>query len=172
MRTIGIPIKFGKNFTTLSISAFALTTLDTATRLARFLLQEFFYEVKTEKNSKMVNLFSTKQIATTITVALGTVLGLKGYLVIWPIFASANQLLSALALLTLTLWLKEHDKNYKVSMIPMCFMFLVTVVALIFLMVENLKNILLFTVSFLLFMLSLIFFYEAKRYFKVLREVE
>lgn len=172
MKTIGIPIRFGKSFTTLSISAFALTTLDTATRLARFLLQEFFYEVKTEKNSKMINLLSTKQITTTITVVLGTVLGLKGYLVIWPIFASANQLLSALALLTLTLWLKEHNKNYRVAMIPMCFMFLVTVVALIFLMVGNIENILLFTVSFLLFILALIFFYEAKRYLKVPEEVE
>ncbi len=167
MRTLGIPLKFGKSFTTLSISAFALTTLDTATRLARFLFQEFLSEIRNEKNREVVDKLSSKYTATLITVLLGTILGLKGYLEVWPIFASANQLLSALALLTLTLWLKENKKNYMVSILPMSFMFLVTVVALIFLMAGNIGNIILFIVSMLLFILALVFFYEAKNHLRI-----
>lgn len=128
MNKFGIPVQAGYNFTILSISAFALTSLDTATRLARFIFQEFFERNHGEgKQSPLTNMW----VSTTITVICGSVLALKGYQLIWPIFGAANQLLAALALLGVATWLKCTGKKFGMLVIPIIFMFAATLTALL-----------------------------------------
>ena len=128
MNKFGIPVQAGYNFVILSISAFALTSLDTATRLARFIFQEFFEKNHGEgKQSPLTNMW----VSTTITVVCGAALALKGYQLIWPIFGSANQLLAALALLGVATWLKCTGKKFGMLVVPIIFMFAATLTALI-----------------------------------------
>ena len=92
MTSFGLPLAIGKSFTALAISAFALTSLDTATRLARFIFQEMF-DTKGE-----ASVMTNRYVSTGITVVLGGALAFRGWTQIWPLFGSANQLLAALAL--------------------------------------------------------------------------
>jgi carbon starvation protein len=128
MTSFGLPFATGKSFTALAISAFALTSLDTATRLGRFIFQEML-DNGSGKESPLTN----KYVSTIITVVLGGALTFKGWAAVWPIFGSANQLLAALALLSLAVFLKKSGKEYRMASIPTVFMFAVTIVALVIL---------------------------------------
>ncbi|ORX57734.1 CstA-domain-containing protein [Piromyces finnis] len=115
-------------------SAFCLTSLDTATRLARFMFQEFWLEPgQTTKDIKdgwkkvMVNPY----FATILSVVLGVTLGINGYDKIWGLFGAANQLLAGIGLLAITTWLGNVGKNNKMLYIPMAFMMVVTICSLI-----------------------------------------
>lgn len=116
----------------LAVSAFCLTSLDTATRLARYMFQEFWLNPgETSADAKgikkiLVNPF----VATVITVACGVGLGLTGYAKIWPLFGAANQLLAALGLLAVATWLGKVGKNNKMFLLPMAFMLIVTICSL------------------------------------------
>jgi carbon starvation protein len=135
MAAFGIPFEAGKVFTSLAISAFALTSLDTATRLGRFIFQEMFDN--RQSADEKANILSNKYVSTVITAGLGGLLAVMGYAKVWPIFGSANQLLAALALLTLAVYLKKNGKNFKVAIIPTIFMFAVTFAALILLIISK-----------------------------------
>jgi len=154
MEKFGIPFQVGKTFVALAVSAFALTSLDTATRLGRFIFQEFFEDPTKEKQSPLTNMY----VSTTITVILGAVLAVGGYSVIWPIFGSANQLLSALALMAVALWLKKQKKSYSMLVIPMVFMLIVTLCALVILANNNITtgNYILVGFAVALFILAII----------------
>ncbi|MCC8077034.1 MAG: carbon starvation protein A [Oscillospiraceae bacterium] len=119
----------------LTYSAFCLTSLDTATRLARFMFQEFWIDStkgETKDNVKGAKKFlSNTYVATVITVVLGVLLGLNGYAKIWALFGSANQLLAALGLLAVATWLGNIGKNNKMFLFPMAFMLVVTICSLI-----------------------------------------
>ena len=116
----------------LTVSAFCLTSLDTATRLARYMFQEFWlkpgqtYKDVTGIKATLCN----PLVATAITVVLGVGLGMTGYGKIWPLFGAANQLLAALALLTVCAWLGNIGRNNKMFYIPMGFMLVVTLTSL------------------------------------------
>ena len=117
----------------LTYSAFCLTSLDTATRLARFMFQEFWLEPgQTTKDVKegwkkvMVNPY----FATILTVVLGILLGMTGYTKIWGLFGAANQLLAGIGLLAVATWLGNAGKNNKMFLIPMAFMIVVTISSL------------------------------------------
>lgn len=117
----------------LTYSAFCLTSLDTATRLARFMFQEFWLEPgQTPKDIKegwkkvMVNPY----FATILTVVLGILLGMTGYAKIWGLFGAANQLLAGIGLLAVATWLGNAGKNNKMFLIPMAFMIVVTICSL------------------------------------------
>lgn len=120
----------------LAVSAFALTSLDTATRLARFMLQEFFLE----KDQKPSDLQGPKRIithpvvATVVTVVLGMALATVGYEKVWGLFGAANQLLAVLALLAVCAWLGNIGKSNRMIYIPMMFMLAATVTSLLFTM--------------------------------------
>ncbi len=155
---INISIEFGQTFTALAVSAFALTSLDTATRLARFMFQEFF-EIEKESDQPSTSILQNRFVATGITVGVGAALTFSGQTMsIWSVFGSANQLLAALALLALTAWVIKTKKNSIFIFIPMLFMFSVTLTALVMLMYQNLiiKNYTLSIISLLLFILSII----------------
>lgn len=118
----------------LTYSAFCLTSLDTATRLARFMFQEFWLEpgqtvsdVKEGWKKIVVNPY----VATIITVVLGIVLGMNGYAKIWGLFGAANQLLAGLGLLAVATWLGNIGKNNKMFLAPMAFMMVVTISSLV-----------------------------------------
>ena len=117
----------------LTYSAFCLTSLDTATRLARFMFQEFWLEPgQTPKDIKggfkkvMVNPY----FATILTVVLGILLGMTGYAKIWGLFGAANQLLAGIGLLAVATWLGNAGKNNRMFLIPMAFMIVVTIASL------------------------------------------
>ena len=119
----------------LTYSAFCLTSLDTATRLARFMFQEFWIDgTKGETPENVAGLkkvMANPYIATGITVVLGILLGLNGYAKIWALFGSANQLLAALGLLAVATWLGNVGKDNKMFLIPMAFMLCVTIASLL-----------------------------------------
>ena len=117
----------------LAVSAFCLTSLDTATRLARYMLQEFCVpEGKTAEDLTGVRrFFGNKWVSTIVTVLLGIALGMTGYNIIWPLFGAANQLLAALALLTVCAWLGNAGRNNKMFYFPMAFMLVVTLTSLV-----------------------------------------
>ena len=118
----------------LTYSAFCLTSLDTATRLARFMFQEFWLDGTKGETPENVTgykkVLANPYVATIITVVLGVMLGLNGYAKIWALFGSANQLLAALGLLAVATWLGNVGKDNKMFLLPMGFMLFVTVASL------------------------------------------
>jgi len=126
--TLGIPEEFAVGFVALTVSAFALTTLDTCTRLARFTLQEYFEDMPQPAAQFVAK---NRYISTTLVVILSILLLASGeFNTLWPIFGSANQLLAALALLTIAVWLIKKKINALFVTIPMFFMFTVTLASL------------------------------------------
>ena len=116
----------------LTVSVFCLTSLDTATRLARYMFQEFWLKPgETYKDAKGIKaILANPAVATAITVVIGVSLGMNGYATIWPLFGAANQLLAALALLAVCAWLGNIGKNNKMFYLPMVFMLVVTLTSL------------------------------------------
>ena len=156
---LGIPEKAGATFAALAISAFALTTLDTATRLGRFMFQEFF-----ESKGKQTVLTTNRYVGTLVTVAVAAFLTFTGTrATLWPLFGSANQLLASLTLLAVTVWLARLGKSTTFVKIPMVFMFCVTVTALCVLAYSNIVsgNITLIVMSLLLLAVALTLIYKA-----------
>jgi carbon starvation protein len=126
--TLGISEEFAVGFVALTVSAFALTTLDTCTRLARFTLQEYFEDVPQAAGQFLAK---NRYVSTGIVVLFSILLLLSGeFTTLWPIFGSANQLLAALALLTIAVWLIKKKINALFVTIPMFFMFTVTLSSL------------------------------------------
>ena len=123
----------------LTVSVFCLTSLDTATRLARYMFQEFWLEPgQTYKDAVgYKKVLTNPLVATLITVVLGITLGLTGYANIWPLFGASNQLLAALGLLAVATWLGKAGKNNKMFYIPMIFMLVVTLTSLVFTLQSN-----------------------------------
>jgi len=158
LSAIGISPAAGTSFAALAVSAFALTTLDTATRLGRFIFQELM-TMGPAKNENETDTMSARILATAVTVVAGSALALSGkWLAIWPIFGSANQLLAALALLAISVWLAKIGKDNKATLIPMLFMFAVTLTALGTLVLKNFGagNILLAIIGTILFLLAIV----------------
>ncbi|MBP8673097.1 MAG: carbon starvation protein A [Synergistales bacterium] len=166
MTSFGLDATTGKTFTALAVSAFALTTLDTATRLGRFAFQEFFAttvstspaEAAEARPATTVSFLANRYVASIVTVVISVWLAFTSWSVIWPMFGSANQLLAAVALLAVAAWLANAGKNNKMLIFPMIFMFLVTLTALGFLIRDNVAkgNYALVFFGVLLFILAII----------------
>lgn len=124
----------------LAVSAFCLTSLDTATRLARYMFQEFWLNPGEDISSVtgFRAVLVKPIVATLITVVLGIFLGLNGYANIWALFGAANQLLAALGLMAVATWLGQIGKNNKMFFIPMFFMLIVTICSLLLTIKTNL----------------------------------
>ena len=159
MGNLGIPVELGIIFGSLTVAAFAMTTLDTATRLARFIFQEYFVPEEEEVAGEKTGIMGNMYFATLVTVVFSAALALSGaWADIWPIFGSANQLLAALALLSLAVWLASRGiKNLHV-IIPMGFMFAVTLTALVFVARDNFldANYILAVMAVVLFILAVV----------------
>ena len=117
----------------LAVSVFCLTSLDTATRLGRYMFQELFtpHGKDISELTGWRKSITNSWVATIITVVLGVGLGLTGYQLVWSLFGAANQLLAALGLLAVCAWLGNAGKNNKMFYIPMVFMLIVTLTSLV-----------------------------------------
>lgn len=137
---IGLPataVEATKTIIMLAVSCFCLTSLDTGTRLGRFLFQELFATNK--KGEK--NILSNMYVATIITAACGFVLCLAGYEKVWPLFGAANQLVAVPAFLAVATYLKKVGKNNKMLYFPIIFMSIATLTSMFFTFKSNLMSI-------------------------------
>ena len=132
LSVIGLPHSLVFTLINLAVSAFALTSLDSVARVGRLSFQEFFLDSDTdEKNmSPFQKVVTNKYFATIITLVLAYLLTKVGYAEIWPLFGSANQLLSVLALVACAVFLKKTKRQGCMLWIPMVFMMAVTFTAL------------------------------------------
>lgn len=131
---LGINAQYAQIFLSLAISAFMMTSLDTATRLGRFLWQELFMPRSVDKDGKEVKVDVSqiptwrRQITNPYLAAIIVVGGSLGMAMtgsaasIWPIFGASNQLMAALAFLGITLYLLIKNSKWYIAVVPMLFM--------------------------------------------------
>ena len=155
MEALKIPHIVAATIMGVFIVSFAGTTLDTATRVQRYVITEFLSGAKWEwvKN----RYFTTFIAVLTAALLAFSQKGGKGAMILWPLFGTVNQLLAGLALLIITVYLKKHKKNLLISGIPMVFMITMTGYA----MIKNIINFflkhnhLLFGIGIAVFLLEL-----------------
>ena len=127
----GIPVQVATVFMTMCVSALALTSLDAVSRIGRMSFQELFSVDDMEHAEGWRKLLCNTYFSTIITLLCGFVLTKIGYANIWPLFGSANQLLSALVLITLCVFLKVTGRSNKMLFPPLIIMLCVTFTALV-----------------------------------------
>ena len=135
LSVIGVSPKLGFSFGLLALSTFILTTLDTATRLSRYVFEEFF-----NLKGLRVRYFST--LATLVLPTIFVLVELKdsagnsipAWQAIWPVFGASNQLLAGLVALVIVVWLKKTGRKFGFILGPMIFLNIVTISALVLLL--------------------------------------
>ena len=132
LSVIGLPHSLVYTLITLAVSAFALTSLDSVARVGRLSFQEFFLDedVDDDNMSPFLKVVTNKYFATILTLVLAYLLAKVGYAEIWPLFGSANQLLSVLAPVACAVFLKKTKRQGVMLWVPMVFMMAVTFTAL------------------------------------------
>lgn len=132
LSAIGLPHSLVFTLINLAVSAFALTSLDSVARVGRLSFQEFFIDDDTDMDNLPLykKVATNKYFSTVITLVLAYLLAKVGYAEIWPLFGSANQLLSVLALIACAVFLKKTKRQGAMLWIPMIFMMAVTFTAL------------------------------------------
>ena len=132
LTAVGLPYSLVFTLINLAVSAFALTSLDSVARVGRLSFQEFFLDegVTDENMTPFQKVVTNKYFATIITLVLAFLLAKVGYAEIWPLFGSANQLLSVLALVACAVFLKKTKRQGWMLWAPMFFMMAVTFTAL------------------------------------------
>ena len=132
LTAVGLPYSLVFTLINLAVSAFALTSLDSVARVGRLSFQEFFLDegVTDENMTPFQKVVTNKYFATIITLVLAFLLAKVGYAEIWPLFGSANQLLSVLALVACAVFLKKTKRQGCMLWVPMFFMMAVTFTAL------------------------------------------
>ena len=131
LEMFGLPIYIAQCFMTMCVSALALTSLDAVARIGRMSFQELFSVDDMEHAEGWRKFLCNKYVSTIITLAFGYILTRVGYSNIWPLFGSANQLLSALVLITLCVFLKVTGRQNKTLIVPCVIMLCVTFTALV-----------------------------------------
>ena len=131
LEMFGIPVHIAQCIMTMCVSALALSTLDSVARIGRMSFQELFSVDDMEHAEGWRKLFCNKYFATVITLVFGYILTKVGYTNIWPLFGSANQLLSALVLITLCVFLRVTGRENRTLFVPLVIMLCVTFTALV-----------------------------------------
>ena len=131
LEMFGIPVYVAQCFMTMCVSALAFTTLDSVARIGRMSFQELFTVDDMEHAEGWRKFLCNKYFSTILTLFLGYVLTQIGYTNIWPLFGSANQLLSALVLITLCVFLKVTGREFRTLVAPLLIMLAVTSTALV-----------------------------------------
>ncbi len=126
----GLPVYAAKCTMTMCVSALCLTTLDSVARIGRMSMQELLYSEDGKAHSTLTKFLTDKYVSTIITLLCGFLLSLGGYNNIWSLFGSANQLLGALVLIALAVFLKTTGREGRMLYVPMTFMLAVTMTAL------------------------------------------
>lgn len=127
----GVPTNIAACILTMCVSALALTSVDAVARIGRMSLQELFTPSKGQKKTTVQKLFTNTVFSTILTLLGGYALCIAGYMSVWPLFGSANQLLSALVLTGLAVFLKSTGRKGWMLYGPMAIMFVVTMTALV-----------------------------------------
>lgn len=130
---IGLPHNVVFTLINLAVSAFALTSLDSVARIGRLSFQELFLDASIDDDNmeSWRKVVTNKYFATVITLILAYLLAKAGYQNIWPLFGSANQLLSALSLIACAVYFKKTNRKGWMLWVPMLVMLAVTLTALI-----------------------------------------
>ncbi|RLC53007.1 MAG: carbon starvation protein A [Candidatus Cloacimonadota bacterium] len=172
--TLGIPLKLALAIMGVFVASFAGTTLDTATRIQRYVVTELFTDMK-------INIFQNRFLATFFAVATAAVLAFatgadgKGALTLWPLFGAVNQTLAALALIIITLYLKNKGGlKFLISGIPAAFMAIMTFWASILNQIKFFKsnNILLISVNTVILIIVLIIIGEGLvKFFQIKKKI-
>ena len=131
LEMFGVPVYVASCFMTMCVSALALTSLDAVARIGRMSFQELFSVDDMEHAEGWRKLLCNTYFSTIVTLAFGYILTQVGYSNIWPLFGSANQLLSALVLITLCVFLKVTGRENKTLFPPLIIMLCVTFTALV-----------------------------------------
>lgn len=163
MGSLGLPYDVGKSFGILAVSTFLLTTLDTSTRLGRYIFEEFFN----------IQGIYARLIATIATLAMPLAFNfmvlrdasgnpVPAWRAVWPVFGATNQLLAGLALLVVFVWLSKKGKPTFFIILPMLFMLIMTIWALIQLVYQSGFTVI-GSIAFFLLILSFILIFEATR---------
>lgn len=167
---LGIPPQLGAHFGALAISTFLLTTLDTCTRLARYVVEELLSLPRGKVFASALATAATLALPawmTQISLRLPDGTPAPAWQVIWPVFGATNQLLGALALLAITAWLRNLGRKRAFVAIPMVFMFSVTMVALGQLVVRYGVTSLVGGIAAALFVLASVLLFEGVRQFAI-----
>lgn len=127
----GVPTNIAACILTMCVSALALTSVDAVARIGRMSLQELFTPSKGQEKTAVQKLFTNTVFSTILTLLGGYALCIAGYMSVWPLFGSANQLLSALVLTGLAVFLKSTGRKGWMLYGPMAIMFVVTMTALV-----------------------------------------
>ena len=165
---LGIPRELGVHFGALAISTFLLTTLDTCTRLARYVLEELFHLRRGRAATALLATAGTLVlpfVLTRITLHLPDGSPAPAWKVIWPVFGATNQLLGALGMMAVLAWLRNLGRRRAFLAWPMAFMFTVTLIALGQLVWRHGPASLVGGVATLLFALAVVLLAEALRHF-------
>ncbi len=143
LEKLGLPVQLATVFMTMCVSALALTSLDSVARIGRMSFQELFLGDTTDTSKMPVwqKILTNKYFATVITLFFGYLLTLGGYINVWPLFGSANQLLAALVLIALAVFLKTTGRTGWTLYAPMFIMLAVTFTALVQKTIALVKNI-------------------------------
>jgi carbon starvation protein len=135
LSVLGFPEKIGFSFGLLALSAFILTTLDTATRLGRYIFEELF-SLKSG-NSRIIATFATLLLPTIfvlINLKDSTGAVIPAWKAIWPVFGASNQLLAGLVALVIAVWLHKTRRKFGFVVLPVLFLNTVTIWALVLLL--------------------------------------
>jgi carbon starvation protein len=130
LTTLGVPMEVGRAFIALVAVSFALTSLDSGTRLLRYNIEEIAHSIRLPR-------LGGRYVASLIAVALigffafYKIDGQPAGLALWSLFGSTNQVLGGLTLLTMTVYLRQRGSNYWYTFVPMVFMMSVTMTAMV-----------------------------------------
>ena len=143
LEKLGVPVHVATVFMTMCVSALALTSLDSVARIGRMSCQELFYGDSTDPATMnpVQKILTNKYFATVITLFFGYLLTLGGYNNVWPLFGSANQLLAAMVLIAIAVFLKTTGRTGWTLYAPMGIMLVVTFTALIQKFIALIKNV-------------------------------
>jgi len=153
----GITLVVGTFFGMVMLNAFVLTSLDTSTRLGRFIFSELF--------GKKAGFIRNRWFASFVILAAASLLGAtEGYKTIWPIFGASNQLVAALSLMVISSYLVANKRPTRYTLFPAIFMLVTTLAALIYQGTKYIQagSTLLAGVSFVLILLAIIIIYDAR----------
>ena len=135
----------------MTLKTFVMTTLDSATRIVRYIQEEIFWE------TAKIKFFKNRYFSAAVIIGFATILALGNWKAIWPVFGASNQLVAAITLFVTGCFLINQKKNSFITIIPAIFMFLTTIVALIYecKLFFSQKKLLLGNISVILLILAL-----------------
>lgn len=139
LTTFGLSYDVAFTFMSLAASAFALTSIDSVARVARLSFQEIFRDgnVSDDELGPVARVLTNRYFATLVTLVPAYLLAKDGWAKIWPLFSSANQLLSVIALLICALFFKKVNKERRVLYVPIFVMIVITLSSLVMRFIEK-----------------------------------